>query len=128
VLRILLAEDNLVNRTVAVRLLEKQGHSVEVAGNGREALARLSTESFDLVLMDVQMPVMDGFEATAAIRETEKTTGEHIPIIAMTAHSLKGDCERCIAAGMDGYISKPIHVGELLTEIGRLSSTPARAR
>ena len=121
ILRILLAEDNLVNQTVAARLLEKQGHAFEVANNGREALARLSAGSFDLVLMDVQMPEMDGFEATAAIRETEKTKGGHIPIIAMTAHSLKGDQERCLAAGMDGYISKPIQVEHLLTEIERVS-------
>lgn len=128
ILRILLAEDNLVNQTVAARLLEKQGHAIEVANNGREALARLSAGSFDLVLMDVQMPEVDGFEATAAIRETEKTKGGHLPIIAMTAHSLKGDQERCIAAGMDGYISKPIQLEQLLTEIERVSSAWTQSR
>jgi CheY-like chemotaxis protein len=113
-LRILLAEDNLVNRTLAVRLLEKHGHAVEVALDGREALTKYQAGRFELVLMDVQMPEMDGFEATAAIREMEKTTGTHVPIVAMTAHALTGDRERCLAAGMDGYISKPFRVEELL--------------
>jgi len=116
-LRILLAEDNLVNRTLVVRLLEKNGNAVEVATDGREALAKFEAENFDLVLMDVQMPEMDGFEATAAIREKEKMKGGHLPIIAMTAHALTGDRERCLAAGMDSYIAKPIHVDELLKEI-----------
>jgi len=116
-LRILLAEDNLVNRTLVVRLLEKNGNAVEVATDGREALDKFEAGNFDLVLMDVQMPEMDGFEATAAIREMEQTKGGHLPIIAMTAHALKGDRERCLAAGMDGYIAKPIHVDELLKEI-----------
>jgi CheY-like chemotaxis protein len=113
-LRILLAEDNLVNRTLAVRLLEKHGHAVEVALDGREALTKYQAGRFELVLMDVQMPEMDGFEATAAIREMEETTGAHVPIVAMTAHALTGDRERCLAAGMDGYISKPFRVEELL--------------
>jgi PAS domain S-box-containing protein len=116
-LHILLAEDNLVNRTVAVRLLEKHGNSVEVAGDGREVLSKLETAKFDLILMDVQMPEIDGFEATAAIRKIEQTKGGHVPIIAMTAHALKGDREHCLAVGMDGYIAKPIHVEELLKEI-----------
>ena len=120
-LRILLAEDNLINQKLAVRLLEKDGHSVEVAGNGREALNRLATESFDLVLMDVQMPEMDGLEATAAIREMEKATGDHLRIIAMTAYAMKGDRERCLAAGMDGYIGKPIQAQELFKEVENLS-------
>jgi PAS domain S-box-containing protein len=121
-LRILLAEDNLVNRTLVVRLLEKHGNSVEVAADGREALVKLESGNFDLVLMDVQMPEMDGFEATAAVREKEKTKGDHLPIIAMTAHALKGDRERCLAAGMDGYISKPLHVDELLQEIEKVTA------
>jgi PAS domain S-box-containing protein len=116
-LRILLAEDNLVNRTLVVRLLEKHGNTVEVAVDGREALAKFEERNFDLVLMDMQMPEMDGFEAAAAIREKEKMKGGHLPIIAMTAHALKGDRERCLAAGMDGYVAKPIHVDELLNEI-----------
>jgi two-component system, sensor histidine kinase and response regulator len=123
-------EDNAVNQTLAVRLLEKRGYVVSVAGNGREGLAAFERENFDVVLMDVQMPEMDGFEATAAIREKEKTTGLHLPIIAMTANALKGDEERCIAAGMDGYISKPIRTLELFATIERLlanADAPATA-
>ena len=105
---VLLAEDGLINQKVAVNLLERRGHVVEVAENGRAALAALERETFDLVLMDVQMPEMDGFEATAAIRELERETGEHLPIIAMTAHVMKGDRERCLEAGMDEYLAKPI--------------------
>jgi signal transduction histidine kinase/DNA-binding response OmpR family regulator len=107
-LRILLAEDNKVNQCVARRLLEKHGHTVTVAGNGCEAVSLLDGADFDLVLMDVQMPDMDGFEATAAIRVKEDGTGRHIPIIAMTAHAMKGDEERCLQAGMDSYVPKPI--------------------
>lgn len=112
-LRILVAEDNTVNQIFAVRVLEKFGHSVTVADDGSKALAALEQQQFDLVLMDVQMPVMDGFEATAAIREKEKETGAHMPIIAMTAHAMKGDMERCLAAGMDAYIAKPVDTSEL---------------
>jgi len=115
--RILLAEDNAVNQTLAVRLLEKRGYSVMVAGNGAEAVEAFEKHQFDVVLMDIQMPVMDGFEATAAIRAKENLTGGHIPIIAMTAHALKGDQERCISAGMDGYVSKPIRTSELFSMI-----------
>jgi signal transduction histidine kinase/CheY-like chemotaxis protein len=111
-LHILLVEDNPVNQRLASRLLEKRGHSVVVAGNGREALGTLEKASFDLVLMDLQMPVMDGFEATAAIRERE-TSGIHLPIVALTAHAMKGDREKCLAAGMDGYLTKPIRPQEL---------------
>jgi two-component system sensor histidine kinase/response regulator len=118
--RILLAEDNAVNQTLAVRLLEKRGYWVKVAGNGRAALETFENEPFDIVLMDIQMPGMDGFEATAAIREKEKLTGGHVPIIAMTAHALKGDQERCLAAGMDGYVSKPIRTTELFSTIESL--------
>jgi signal transduction histidine kinase/CheY-like chemotaxis protein len=113
VLRLLLVEDNQVNKLLAVRLLEKRGHRVVVAGNGREALEALEKENFDLVLMDVQMPEMDGFEATAAIRRAERGTAKHQPVVAMTAHAMKGDRERCRAAGMDGYLSKPIRPQEL---------------
>ena len=118
--RVLLAEDNAVNRILAVRLLEKRGYIVSPTCNGREALAALEKEDFDIVLMDVQMPEMDGFGATAAIREMEQLTGTHIPIVAMTAHALKGDKESCLAAGMDAYISKPIRTIELFATIERL--------
>ncbi|HUZ46225.1 MAG TPA: response regulator [Terriglobia bacterium] len=127
-LRILLAEDNPVNRELAVRLLEKRGHQVEVAQNGMEAIAALETQPFDLVLMDVQMPGMDGFQATAAIREKEKAAGSHLRIIAMTAHAMKGDKERCLAAGMDGYVSKPIDAKELFEVIEGTVAVPVVAR
>ena len=117
---ILLAEDNIINQKMVVRMLEKQGHKVVVAKDGREALDSLEKQSFDLVLMDVQMPGMDGFEATAAIREKEKETGGHIPIVAMTAHAMKGDRERCLGAGMDDYVSKPIQPEQLLKAIDRV--------
>ncbi|MBZ5617416.1 MAG: PAS domain S-box protein [Acidobacteriia bacterium] len=116
-LRILLAEDNPVNRLLAVHLLEKRGHAVVEAVNGRGAVDELARGAFDLVLMDVQMPEMDGFEATAALREKEKTTGRHLPVIAMTAYAMRGDRERCLAAGMDGYISKPVDAEELFSTI-----------
>ena len=106
--RILLVEDNLVNQRVASGLLTRRGHHVTIAPNGREALARLDREIFDLVLMDLQMPVMDGIDTTLAIRQRECVTGEHIRIVAMTAHAMRSDRERCLAAGMDGYLSKPI--------------------
>ena len=112
-LRVLLVEDNAVNRLLATTLLEKRGHHVAVAENGREALNALENESYDLVFMDVQMPEMDGIEATVAIRGREKTNGKHQPIVALTAHAMKGDTERCVDAGMDGYLSKPIRPQEL---------------
>jgi two-component system, sensor histidine kinase and response regulator len=112
-LHILLAEDNLVNQKLATRMLEKRNHSVVVASNGKEALAALAATSFDLVLMDVQMPEMDGLEAVAALRQLELSTGRHQHVVAMTALAMTGDRERCIAAGMDGYLSKPIRPQQL---------------
>ncbi|HUY32227.1 MAG TPA: response regulator [Pirellulales bacterium] len=122
VLKLLLAEDNAVNQKLVVRLLEKRGHQVTIAGNGREALAVLERDRFDLVLMDVQMPEMSGFEATAAIRQGERTTGRHMPIVAMTAHAMKGDRERCLEAGMDDYIAKPVQARELFQAVERAVS------
>ncbi len=132
-LRILLTEDNLVNQKLAVRLLEKRGHNITVANNGREAIEAIEREQFDVLLMDVQMPEMDGLEATKLIRENERETGRHIPIVAMTAHAMKGDRERCLEVGMDGYISKPLHPTELFEVVESLGSssngtTPASAR
>jgi len=118
-LRILLVEDNAVNQVLAARLLEKRGHTVIVAGNGKEALAVLEKQSFDLVFMDVQMPEMDGFAATAAIRAKEKISGNHLAVIAMTAHVMVGDRERCLAAGMDDYLTKPIRPAELTGLLAR---------
>jgi CheY-like chemotaxis protein len=112
-LKILLAEDNQVNQKLVVWMLEKRGHKITVAGNGREAVSALQSGAFDLVLMDIQMPEMDGFEATAAIRESERGTGRHQRIIAMTAHAMKGDDQRCVDAGMDGYLAKPIRGEDL---------------
>jgi signal transduction histidine kinase/DNA-binding response OmpR family regulator/HPt (histidine-containing phosphotransfer) domain-containing protein/HAMP domain-containing protein len=120
-LRILVADDNAVNQHLMSRILEKKGHAVTLAGNGREALSALAAGTFDVVLMDVQMPEMDGFEATAAIRAREKDMGGHVPIVALTAHALKGDREACLAAGMDEYLTKPIRTSELFEVITRLS-------
>jgi len=116
-LRVLLAEDSLVNQKLATQLLQKYGHRVQIAGTGKEALAALKTDQFDLVLMDVQMPEMDGLEATRSIRRSEARTGGHIPIVAMTAHAMKGDRESCLDAGMDGYVAKPIRTAELFATI-----------
>jgi CheY-like chemotaxis protein/anti-sigma regulatory factor (Ser/Thr protein kinase) len=120
--RILLVEDNRVNQVVAARLLEKRGHMVKVANNGKEALAILDAAApveFDCVLMDVQMPEMGGFECTAFIREREQKTGAHLRIIALTAHAMKGDQARCLAAGMDGYLSKPLQPDALFDVVER---------
>ena len=122
-LRILLAEDGEVNQKVVKRILEKAGHWVGLAADGEEAVAAHQSGRFDLVLMDVQMPKLDGLDATAAIRESEKRTGRHIPIIAMTAHAMKGDEERCLAAGMDRYLAKPIRGTDLLRMIETLHAT-----
>jgi len=119
-LRILLAEDNPVNQKVALRMLQRAGHVAIVVENGREALTVLASQTFDIVLMDVQMPVMDGLQATAAIRLQEKTTGVHLPIIALTAYAMKGDQERCLAAGMDRYLSKPVEAKQLYAAIEAL--------
>ncbi len=116
-LHILLAEDGLANQKLAVGLLERWGHRVVVANDGREAVAMWESQAFDLVLMDVQMPEMDGYEATRIIRQREQAIGTHVPIIALTAHALKGDRETCLAAGMDGYVSKPVRSHELFEAI-----------
>ncbi len=118
----LIAEDNVVNQKLIARLLEKRGHTVVLARNGWEALALLEQRPFDIVLMDVMMPEMDGFEATRRIREKEKASGAHLPIIALTAHAMRGDREQCLAAGMDGYVSKPINMEELFSVIETLLS------
>jgi signal transduction histidine kinase/CheY-like chemotaxis protein/HPt (histidine-containing phosphotransfer) domain-containing protein len=124
-LRILLAEDNRVNQQVVLRMLEKQGHTVVVVGDGQAALTALAQTPFDLVLMDIQMPVLDGLAATAAIRAQEQTQGTHVPIIAMTAHAMRGDRERCLAAGMDGYVTKPLKAADLAAAIAQLQPTAA---
>src|ERR1700690_2110013 len=119
-LRILLAEDNAVNQKIVTGVLEKHGHSVVVTMNGREAVAAFEGKTerpFDLILMDVQMPDMDGLEATTVIRRKEEKTGGHIPIIALTAHAMKGDREMCLQVGMDGYVTKPVKSDELLSAI-----------
>jgi CheY-like chemotaxis protein len=113
-LLVLLVEDNPINQKVAARLLERHGHAVVVAANGREALAVLERECFDVVLMDVQMPEMDGLQATAAIRRREEGTQRRVPIVALTAQGLEEDRERCLAAGMDGFLTKPVHSTVLL--------------
>ena len=120
-LRVLVAEDNAVNQRVAAAMLERAGHRPLVVANGREALLALERETFDLVLMDVQMPELDGFEATAAVRAKEKGSGRHLPIVALTAHAMKGDAERCLAAGMDGYLAKPLQPKELLAALARFA-------
>ena len=127
-LRLLVAEDNLVNQKLAIRLLQKLGHRVVLAGNGVEAVAQWRQSPYDLIFMDVQMPEMDGFEATRRIREQERSSGAHVPIVAMTAYALSGDRERCLAAGMDGYVAKPVSVEALQQAIanpagGRVPAT-----
>jgi CheY-like chemotaxis protein len=119
--RILLVEDNAVNQALALRLLQKRGYIVAIAGNGRQALAALEKEEFELVLMDVQMPEMDGLAATQAIRQEETQTGRHLPIIAMTSHAMKADRQRCLDAGMDDYVAKPIQKADLFRAIAAVT-------
>ncbi len=126
-LQILLAEDNVVNQKLAISILEKAGHHVTLAHNGSEAVQRWNESPFDLVFMDVQMPEMDGLEATRQIRRAEETIGKHTPIIALTAHVMTGDRERCFAAGMDHYISKPFQKQQLLSALDRFSLTEQSA-
>ena len=120
-LQVLLAEDNQVNQRLATALLEKHGHTVVIARNGLEAISAFETGQFDLILMDVQMPVMDGLEAAANIRAREQVTGGHIPIIALTAHAMSEDHQRCRKAGMDDYIAKPIVIKTLLEAVESVS-------
>jgi CheY-like chemotaxis protein len=127
-LRILLTEDNRVNQRLAVALLEKAGHAVVVAADGKQALAAMERGTFDLVFMDVQMPGMGGFEATAHLRARERQTGKRLPIIAMTAHAMKGDRQRCLTAGMDGYVSKPITAPLLFREMDEVLGVSSERR
>jgi two-component system, sensor histidine kinase and response regulator len=125
-LSILVAEDNAVNQAVIMRVLQKMGHTPVLAQNGKEALEFALREKFDLVFMDVQMPEMDGLAATGAIREAEKKSGTHVPIFAMTAHAMKGDRERCLQAGMDGYITKPVRFSDIEQTLSGLAKTPPK--
>lgn len=122
--RILLVEDNPVNQRVAARMMESQGHFVRIAGDGGEALSILSQEEFDLIFMDIQMPGIDGLNATRTIRDRERQTGGHVPIVAMTAHAMRGDEERCIEAGMDGYLSKPVSGKAIAQAIQKFARIP----
>jgi len=121
-LAVLVAEDTAVNRKLVSAVLGQRGHRVTAVENGREAVEALAREAFDLVLMDVQMPEMDGFEAARAIREAERASGAHVPIVALTAHALKGDRERCLEAGMDGYLAKPIDLDQLVAAVEGLGA------
>ena len=127
-LRILMAEDNAVHRQLVTALLAKRGHTSVSVVNGREAVAAVAKGGFDLVLMDVQMPEMDGLQATAAIRKAEEKTGAHVPIVALTAHAMKGDREACLAAGTDEYLSKPVNATELFTLIETLTGIAAATK
>src|SRR5687767_9308666 len=126
-LRVLVAEDNPTNQTLVSALLDQQGHHVTIVNNGRLAVERLAQEPFDLILMDVQMPEMSGLEATAAIREAERRTGGHIPIVALTARAMTGDREQCLAAGMDAYVPKPVRAEDLFAAIDAIAGSPASA-
>ncbi len=124
-LNILLAEDNLINQKLAVKLLSTRGHSVQIANNGREAVDCVQAAEYDVVLMDVQMPVMGGIEACTLIRTAEGDK-RHVPIVAMTAHAMQSDKDLCLAAGMDGFVTKPVRIEQLMAEIERVVSAPAR--
>jgi signal transduction histidine kinase/DNA-binding response OmpR family regulator/HPt (histidine-containing phosphotransfer) domain-containing protein len=124
-LRFLVAEDNVVNQRLMLRLLDKVGHTVTIVRNGRAALDALSTGDYDMALMDIQMPEMDGFEVAAVLREHERGSGKHLPLVALTAHAMRGDRERCLQAGFDGYVSKPIRFQDLFDTIDRLAPSPA---
>jgi CheY-like chemotaxis protein/HPt (histidine-containing phosphotransfer) domain-containing protein len=126
-LRLLLAEDTQPNQKLVVRILQKRGHAVDVAGNGAEALALVREDDFDLVLMDVQMPEMDGFQATREIRRLADPRKARIPVVAMTAYAMKGDQERCLEAGMDAYLAKPIEAGELIEIVERMAAVQRAA-
>jgi len=126
--RVLIAEDNIVNQRVAIYMMEKQGHHVSYVQNGEEVLDAMEKNIFDLILMDVQMPLMDGLKATELIRKKERATGAHIPIVAMTAHAMKGDRERCLAAGMDDYVAKPLNAADLSQAIERAIQLSRRKR
>ncbi|MCP5467681.1 MAG: response regulator [Deltaproteobacteria bacterium] len=125
-IKILLAEDNLVNQKVAYNLLTEEGYDIVIANNGHEVLDLLKKDKFDLILMDIQMPEMSGMEATQAIRQEEQETGKHIPIIAVTAHAMKGDREKCLDAGMDDYISKPVNPRQLYDVIKNFNQGNAK--
>jgi CheY-like chemotaxis protein len=126
--RVLLVEDNAVNRTIATKLLEKRGHLVIAVENGLLAVEITATDQFDVVLMDVSMPVMDGLTATTRIREREHASGGHVPIVAVTAHALDQDRARCLAAGMDDYLPKPIKSADLFATVARLGLASAQQR
>jgi len=125
--KVLVVEDNIVNQKVVVRMLERYGCRVDVAVNGREAMHASAQIAYDCLFMDCQMPDMDGYAATAAIRQREVQTGHHVPIVAMTASAMHGDRERCLAAGMDDYIAKPVKAGDLVTMLRQWTSLPAHA-
>jgi CheY-like chemotaxis protein len=127
-LKILVAEDNPVNRQVVTALLEKRGHAVQAVEDGRGAVDADAAALYDVIIMDVQMPRMSGLEAAASIRARERTSGRHVPIVALTAHAMQGDRERCLSAGMDGYLTKPIDVDELISTIERFGTQSARAQ
>ncbi len=121
-LHVLLAEDNVVNQMVASKLMVKLGHKVEIASSGAEAVAAFGNATWDLVLMDCQMPLMDGYEATRQIRKLEKALGSRTPIVALTAHAMPEDREKCLAAGMDGYLTKPLNPKDLIAVLSKLGS------